>query len=332
MSNLMGMIMARDNADDDIRFRGVNGNLIAYTSEEAHYSIHKNASFIGIGRNNVKKISTDDKGRMDVNKLENQITEDLKNGFKPFFINVTAGTTVLGAFDDIEAIAIIAKKYKLWLHVDGAYCGGVIFSKKYKHLINGIKEADSFSINAHKMLGTPLTCSIILVKNRENLRQSFSNDASYLYQIEDDDFNLGKTSLQCGRRNDALKLWTLWKSVGTFGLEKIVDKQFLLADFARNYIKNNKNYRLFSNENSLSVCFNFKNIPAEKLCTLLYQKAKLLVGFGSFKDDTFIRLVTINANNNEKEILHFFNTIEQFVSANEDLLLSKKNFINQFLS
>ena len=55
---------------------------------------------------------------------------------------------------------------------------------------------------------------------------SFSNEADYLYQTDSDDFNLGKTSLQCGRRNDALKLWTLWKSVGTSGLEKIVDKQF----------------------------------------------------------------------------------------------------------
>ena len=120
----------------------------------------------------------------------------------------------------------MCEKYNLWLHVDGAYCGGVIFSRKYRHLVDGVKRADSFSFNAHKMLGTPLTCSVLLVKNKENLSNSFNNDAKYLYQTDKDDFNLGKTSFQCGRRNDALKFWTLWKSIGTKGLEKMVNHQF----------------------------------------------------------------------------------------------------------
>ena len=176
--------------------------------------------------------------------------------------------------------------------------------------------ADSFSFNAHKMIGTPLTCSLILVKDKGHLYDSFSIEANYLYQTDRDDFNPGKTSLQCGRRNDALKFWTLWKQIGTKGLEQIVDKQFKLADLARNYIANNKDYQLYSFEDSISVCFNYKGISAKKICTDLYEHSELMVGYGSFNEQEFIRLVTINAQNEDKDILGFFKTLETFVAEN----------------
>lgn len=244
MTNYMAMVMARDKFDPNIRLEGVNIKMTVYTSDASHYSISKNASFMGVGRDQVRFIKTNERGEMLTDNLELQIQNDLKENFQPIFVNATAGTTVLGAFDDIEKVSGICKKYNLWLHVDGAYCGSVIFSKKHKQLVNGLELSDSFSINAHKMLGTPLTCSILLTKDEKYLYQSFSNDAEYLYQTDDDEFNLGKTSLQCGRRNDALKLWTLWKSVGTNGLEKIVNNQFELADVARDYIKRHKDYTL----------------------------------------------------------------------------------------
>ncbi|HEX9826945.1 MAG TPA: pyridoxal-dependent decarboxylase [Flavobacteriaceae bacterium] len=313
MSNYMAMVMARDHHDPSSRTQGVTKKMIVYTSEVSHYSIQKNASLIGIGRDQVRFIKTNDLGEMLSEDLELQIKQDLSKGFHPFFVNATAGTTVLGAFDSIEPISKVCKSYNLWLHLDGAYCGGVIFSKRYKHLTKGIELTDSFSVNAHKMLGTPLTCSIIVTQNKKHLYQSFSNDAEYLYQTADDDFNLGKTSFQCGRRNDALKIWTLWKSVGSKGLEDLVDHQFHLADVARNYIKEHPDYTLHSYDNSISVCFNYKGISAKTLCTELYLNSELMVGFGTFRNDEFVRLVTINTSLKEQDILNFFKKIENFV-------------------
>ncbi len=323
MSNLMAMIMARDAYDLDIRTDGNAGKMIVYTSKESHYSVPKNAALMGIGRKNVRFIEADEKGKMIPELLENQIQKDLEDGFVPFFVNTTAGTTVMGAFDPIESISEICEKYKLWLHVDGAYCGSVIFSEKYKHLIEGVEKADSFSVNAHKMLNTPLTCSIIVAKDKKHLYNSFSSEASYLYQTGDDEYNLGKTSLQCGRRNDALKLWTLWKFVGTKGLSDIVENQFYLADVTRDYIRKNADYQLYSYGNSLSVCFNYKNISPKKLCTLLYEKAEIMVGFGAFQGDEFVRFVTINSENTKEDILNFFKKMEQFVEENEALLMAE---------
>lgn len=321
MTNFMGMLMARDAKASHAPYKGVQNGLTIYTSAESHYSTPKNAAFCGIGRDQVRSITVDSFGKIDIEALENQIKGDLENGFTPTLVNATAGTTVLGAFDDIEALSLLCQKYKLWLHVDGAYCGSVLFSDTYKHLINGIEKVDSFSFNAHKMIGTPLTCSLLLVKDKKHLYDSFANDASYLYQTDHDDFNLGKTSLQCGRRNDALKFWTLWKSVGTIGLEKIVDKQFDLASIARNYVRNHKDYVDYSVDDSISVCFNYKGIPARDICTLLYEHSKLLVGYGSFGEDEFIRLVTINVNNEPTDILEFFAILETFVDKNESLFM-----------
>jgi sulfinoalanine decarboxylase len=319
MSNYMALVMGRDAKDPSCRLNGMTKPMVIYTSKESHYSNSKNVSFAGIGRNNIRYIETDTKGRLIPEKLEEQILEDLQNDKIPTYVNATAGTTVLGAFDPIDKIADITEKYKIWLHVDGAYCGSVIFSDNYNHLVKGVERSNSFSYNAHKMLGTPLTCSIILVNDKKYLHDSFSNDADYLYQTDGDDFNLGKTSFQCGRRNDALKFWTLWKSIGTKGLKKIVEQQFDLANVALDYIRSNPNYTLYSFDDSISICFNYKNIEPMALCTALYEHQITVVGFGSFEEDTFIRLVTINANNEKQDILHFFKVLEDFVDKTPSL-------------
>lgn len=324
MSNYMALVMGRDAKDPGFRLNGMSKPMTIYTSELSHYSNSKNVSFAGVGRNNLRYIKTDSVGRLIPQLLEEQIVTDINNGFVPAYINATAGTTVLGAFDPIDEIADISEKYKIWLHVDGAYCGSVIFSQKYNHLIKGVERSDSFSYNAHKMLGTPLTCSVILVKDKKNLHYSFSNDADYLYQTDGDDFNLGKTSFQCGRRNDALKFWTLWKSLGTNGLKNIVDHQFTLANVALDYIRNNPDYTLYSFDDSISVCFNYKDIDPMELCTSLYEHQVTVVGFGTFNNDTFVRFVTINANNSEADIINFFKVLEEFVSENPNLKKIKR--------
>ena len=319
MSNFMSVVMARDKIDLSINKRGMSKTLIAYTSDCSHYSIAKNASFAGIGRENVRYILSNNRGQIDIVSLEKEIKKDIDRGLTPFYLNATAGTTVLGAFDPVKKLVNICKRYKIWLHLDGAFGGSVIFSKNLKHLLEGIENADSFCFNAHKTLGAPLSTSVLLVKKKKYLYRSFDNDAQYLYQTHDKDYNLGSSSFECGRRNNALKLWSMWKAIGTEGMSNIIERQFKLADFARKYIKNNKNYRLFSFENSLSICFNYQDIDPQDLCSKLYKNNVLLVGYGQFKNQKFIRLVIVNIQNNEEEILNFFKNVEDFVKRNKNL-------------
>lgn len=320
MTNLMGMLMARDAASPDVRHAGMTGGMTVYTSVESHYSTPKNAAFCGIGRDNVRHISTDEHGAMDMAALRDAVMADKAAGLHPVLINCTSGTTVLGAYDDLDAAADVAEEFGLWLHVDGAYGGAAILSEHYRKLVNGVHRVDSFTLNAHKMLGTPLSTSLIMVRDAKALHTTFSNDASYLYQTDGDDYNPGKTSLQCGRRNDALKFWTLWKSIGTKGLADFVDHQFALADRGRDYVQGHADYTDYSVDDTVAVCFNYKGIAAETLCTALYEEAELLVGYGSFRGDTFVRLVTINGNNAFADIDAFFSKLESFVAERPELV------------
>ena len=310
MTNFMAMLMARDKYAPEIRTSGQGPTLVAYTSQESHYSVDKNAVFAGIGKNNVRKISSDEEGKMNVQELANAIQKDKAEGKLPFFVNATSGTTVLGAFDPLREISKICQQEDLWMHIDGAYGGACLFSKKYKHLLDGCELSDSFSFNAHKMLGVPITCSLIITKHKKCMYDSFSNEASYLYQTDTDEINPGKISLQCGRRNDALKFWTLWKSVGTNGLKDMVDHQYHLADIAREYVRNNADYTLYNEGPSVNICFNYKGLSPDLLCNSLYEQSELMIGYGSFKGVRFVRLVTINANNSEKDIMNFFEKLE----------------------
>tara|TARA_B100000900_G_scaffold129543_1_gene109556 strand:+ start:2347 stop:3744 length:1398 start_codon:yes stop_codon:yes gene_type:complete len=312
MSNFMSMVMARDKKNKQIINRGFKEHFVAYSSETSHYSISKNASFCGLGKENVRYVKCNKHGQMDVMELEMQIKKDLENNLIPFYINATSGTTVLCAFDNIDEISKISSKYDLWLHVDGAVAGSVLFSKTYSKLIRGVAKSDSFCFNAHKTLGVPLSTSVLISKNGDDLYNSFNNEASYLYQTHNDDYNLGQTSFECGRRNNSLKLWVLWKAIGTSGLEKIVDHEFDLAKHAREYVSSNSDYELYNFKDSLSVCFNFKNYDPIDLCSKLYERNKIMVGYGRFNDKTFVRLVTINSQNTKKEIDSFFKILEKF--------------------
>ena len=120
------------------------------------------------------------------------------------------------------------------------------------------------------------------MKDKNNLYNSFNNEANYLYQTHNEEFNLGQTSFECGRRNNALKFWAMWKSIGTKGIAKIIEHEFDLADKARTYINNNPDYKLYSFEDSLTVCFNYKDFDPVDLCNKLYEKNRLMEGYGCF--------------------------------------------------
>lgn len=313
MTNLKALIMARDHKDPEIKKKGVQCVMTAYASNQSHYSLMKNLRFAGIGEENLRMIKSDHLGRLDPVHLEEAISKDIDAGNIPFFINANAGTTELGSFDELNGIARIAQKYHIWMHVDGALGGSVLLSDTYRKLLSGVQHADSFSINTHKMLRTPISTSIILVKNKQNLFDSFSYNANYLYQADNQELNPGMASMQCARKNDALKLWTLWKSVGRKGLEEMVNKSFKLAALAREYCEQHPDYELYGPSESTNVCFKYKNKDPKILAQQLHEEGELMVSHGHFRGNDFIRLVTINSNLSEDDVLSVFEHIEDHV-------------------
>uniref|UniRef100_A0A4X1WCW8 Cysteine sulfinic acid decarboxylase n=2 Tax=Sus scrofa TaxID=9823 RepID=A0A4X1WCW8_PIG len=230
-------------------------------SEKCHYSIKKGAAFLGLGTDSVRIVQADERGKMIPEDLEQQIRLAEAEGAVPFLVSATSGTTVLGAFDPLEAIADVCQRHGLWLHVDAAWGGSVLLSQTHRHLLDGIQRADSVAWNPHKLLSVGLQCSALLLRDTSNLlKRCHGSQASYLFQQDkfyDVTLDTGDKVVQCGRRVDCLKLWLMWKAQGGQGLERRVDQAFALARYLAEELKKREGFELVMEPEFVNVCFWF---------------------------------------------------------------------------
>lgn len=233
IANLYSIILARERVCPEAKKTGMPPGYVAFCSEQSHYSYKKCAHMVGLGMDNMIKVDCGPNGAMLPEALERAVAEAIAAGKKPFYVGATAGTTVLGAYDPYDALADLCERNNMWLHVDGAWGGAAILSKRHKHLMKGAERADSFCWNPHKLLGIPLQCSIVLSKHAGSFMAANSYKADYLFQPDklDSEADLGDRTIQCGRKSDALKLWLAWKYRGDAGWERLVDHSFALAKF-----------------------------------------------------------------------------------------------------
>jgi aromatic-L-amino-acid decarboxylase len=230
ISTFHAIAAAREMADPEARERGAQPGLTLYTSEQAHSSVEKGAIALGIGQRNVRKIGVDDAFRMRTGLLEEAIKADLAAGLRPFCISATVGTTSTTSVDPVPAIADIAERYKLWLHVDAAYAGSAAIAPEFRHLLAGVERADSLVTNAHKWMFTPMDLSVFYTRRPEILRRAFSLVPEYLRTTVDDRaINLMDYGVQLGRRFRALKLWFTMRYYGREGIAEIIRNQVATA-------------------------------------------------------------------------------------------------------
>ncbi|KAM9672976.1 cysteine sulfinic acid decarboxylase isoform 2-T7 [Trichechus inunguis] len=247
ISNIYAVNLARYQRYPDCKQRGLRAlpPLALFTSKECHYSIKKGAAFLGLGTDSVRVVKVDERGKMIPEDLERQISLAEAEGAVPFLVSATSGTTVLGAFDPLEAIADVCQRHGLWLHVDAAWGGSVLLSQTHKRLLAGIQRANSVAWNPHKLLTAGLQCSALLL-------QDTSQDKFYDVALD-----TGDKVVQCGRRVDCLKLWLMWKAQGGLGLEQRVDRAFALARYLVEEIKKREGFELVMEPEFINVCFWF---------------------------------------------------------------------------
>eukprot|EP01135_Chromosphaera_perkinsii_P008340 Nk52_evm1s1280 gene=Nk52_evmTU1s1280 len=273
VANLYGMLCARQRKFPEMKHRGYLtdgcGPLVAFTSELSHYSIKKMGIVMGLGLDNIIAVKTDpNTGRMLVEDLEARIEQALAEGKRPFFVNCTAGTTVMGAYDPMEACADVCAQYGLWMHVDACWGGSAVVSEKHRHLMKGVERADSMAWCFHKMLGVPLQCSAVLVRDEALLEETSSVRAAYLFQqdkVYDPALDTGDKSLQCSRKTDCFKLWLTWKALGSSHIGDRVDRAFDNAKYLRDQVMSRPGFRLVNEPTYTNVCFWYVPEEVEKL-------------------------------------------------------------------
>lgn len=231
-ANYTAIICALTNANPEFAAEGArsfSGAPAVYVSRESHLAWLKIAHQAGIGRSAVRLIATDGRGRMDPCALAAALASDRAAGRVPVMIAATAGTTNAGMIDPLAACAGLARSYDAWLHVDAAWGGAIIASDKYRHVLNGIDQADSMTIDAHKWLATTMGCGMFITRRPATLSSAFQVSTSFM-PSNIPSLDPYVTTAQWSRRFLGLRLFLSLSAAGWSGYAAHVERAIELAE------------------------------------------------------------------------------------------------------
>jgi aromatic-L-amino-acid decarboxylase len=263
-TSMHALAAAREAADPESRTRGTSRGLVVYTSEQSHSSIEKGAIAVGIGQDNVRKIAVDDEFRMRPDALAAAVEADVMAGRRPCCVTATVGTTSTTSVDPVPAIADIAERYRMWLHVDAAYAGSAALVPELRAAFAGCDRADSFVTNPHKWMLTPMDCSIFYTRRPEILRRAFSLIPEYLQTADNPRaVNLMDYGVPLGRRFRALKLWFVLRSYGREGIAEMIRGHVRLAQAFAAMVDADPRFERTAPSPFSVVCFRYKGSDDE---------------------------------------------------------------------
>ena len=263
ISTLCAIAAARE-AVPGIRVReeGLNGvesankRLRLYCSEHAHSSVDKAAIMLGIGQAGIRKVATDSEFRMDPVMLARAVEEDRSQGWLPFCVVATLGTTSTTSIDPVPQIADVCEQEKLWLHVDAAYGGSASIVPEMKWMLEGVERADSLVVNPHKWLFVPMDLSVLYCRRIEVLKQAFSLVPEYLRtQMESEVKNFMDYGPQLGRRFRAIKFWFVMRYFGADGIKSRLRHHMELAREFASWVDESADFERLAPVPLSTVCF-----------------------------------------------------------------------------
>jgi len=258
-----------DSASFDVSRHGLwhaGAPMTVYVSDQAHHSITKAADIIGLGREHVRVVETDERFRMNVRGLRERIEADLQVGLRPCCVVANAGTVNTGAVDPLAEIASVAARYDLWFHVDGAYGAPAALAAPKRALFNGLERADSVALDPHKWLYTPVDCGCLLLREPARARAAWALDAGADYikifeQTDEESFAFFDYGIELSRRFRALKLWLLLRYYGVPRIAAAIADDCALAAYMAEQIEACEDFELLAPV-ELSICC-FRYVPPD---------------------------------------------------------------------
>ena len=238
------------------------GNMVAYVSGHTHSSVEKAVKIAGIGKDNLRLIGVDENLAMRPDLLEAAIKHDLKSGLVPFFVCATVGTTSTNAMDPLTEIGQICQNYELWMHIDAAMSGTAAICPEFRHFLNGVELADSFSFNPHKWMFTNFDCNCFFVADRSVLIKTLSILPEYLKNQATESgavFDYRDWHIQLGRRFRSLKLWFVIRHYGVNGLQYHIRKHIEMAQQFTEWVGISGDFELIVPAPLNLVCFAHKS-------------------------------------------------------------------------
>jgi aromatic-L-amino-acid decarboxylase len=260
VSNLTALAAARERALPGSRVHGTGDRPAAfYASAEAHYSVRRAVELLGLGSDGLRIVPMDDRHRLVPEVLADAIDADLAAGVTPIAVVASAGTTLTGAIDPMDAIAEICEPRGVWLHVDGAYGLPAVATASHGSLFAGVERADSVAIDAHKWLYLPKACSAVLVRAAGELASAFAHDEAYMPH-EEGELHAADLTLEYSRPFRALKLWLAFRVHGAQAFREAITRNLAQARLLAEEVRRHEDLEL-AFEPQLSIV-PFRHVPA----------------------------------------------------------------------
>jgi aromatic-L-amino-acid decarboxylase len=306
-ANFIGLKLARDWASGDrAQHEGVTGRRAAYVSQERHVSLDKAADAVGIGRDGLRVLPTDERFRIRLDALRSAIERDRREGITPICVIGIAGTTNTGAVDPLPELRRIADECGAWLHVDAAYGGGVLLSPAHRGLLRGVERADSVVIDPHKWLYAPVDAGAILVRDEARLTRSFGIRPAYLTDEMDPTaqrYQYYVHGFEQSRRFRALKVWMIFKRYGARQIGRWVEANIEQARHLYRLARRTRHFEAAMEPSMSAVCLRYAPPGAteEELGTIHRTVARRIEQGGRFwisttvlKDRWYFRINPVN--------------------------------------
>ncbi len=319
-ANFTGLAVARNaKAEDDIKAKGVQGldrRMTLYCSDETHHCLERSVELLGLGNEALRWIQTDNDCRIRLEKLKEAIEEDRKRNKHPFCIIGCAGTVNSGAFDDLNALADLAKKEKMWFHVDGAFGAWVKISKTHRYLADGMERADSLAVDLHKWMYMPYSIGCTLVKDRIAHYSTFvyGHEAKYLKsafeQQKDQTTNPHHLALQLSRNFSSLKAYMLLRAYGKNKYSNLIQQNIDQIKYLAGLIKKEPKIEITAPLVSNIVCFRYKPIGLtelelekvnKKIYSALTQRSFLMISDTRIKGKYMLRACNVNHRSKKED-------------------------------
>jgi len=249
-STFTAVLAARERATA----RHAGAPLAVYASEQAHSSVDKSVMAAGIGRTMLRHVECDHQLSMRPAALREAMRRDAAAGIAPAMVVGTIGTTSTAAVDPIDGVADVASEHGAWLHIDAAYAGPAAMLPEQRHRFTGWQLADSIVLNPHKWLATSLDCSVLLYRDAEAMRAPLALTPAYL-ETGTGAEDLMEIGLPLGRRFRGLKLWVLFKCVGTENIRNTLRGHIAMAESAARKLTDGGLFELVVPPSFGTVCF-----------------------------------------------------------------------------
>jgi aromatic-L-amino-acid decarboxylase len=244
--------------------RSITAAPAIYITHEAHHGYNKIAHMAGLGRRSLRVIATDSELKMDIADLKRQVAEDARNGFAPFMVVATAGTTAAGIIDPLFEVAAFCREAGLWLHVDAAWGGAAILSPALRPYLAGIESADSITCDAHKWFSVPMGCGMFFCRHRQAVAEAFRADISYMVGRQSGPvFDPYTNSAQWSRRFIGLKLFMVLAERGASGMVERIEHQTRMGHVLRDALLAS-GWRIVNTTPLPLVCFTRDGLQIEE--------------------------------------------------------------------